>query len=343
MTDPMKVFASCVRGSLIASPGREILAIDYSGIESRLTAWVFNERWKLAAFRAQDDKTGPDSYKLAYSKLFQIPVDAVRDAQRQIGKVLELSMGFEGGVMAFVTMAATYNIDLNELTEAVWPILPPELIDDARWSWEWAQKRGATGGLPERTYLVCECLKRLWRAAHPAHRQGWKDMKEASVQAVLNPGTAYAISTKKIIFKKVGDFLYMRLPSGRKIAYYKPEVVQPKPITTPDGKTKIPDPVLYYWGVDTDSRRWMRVATYGGRMTQNFAEGIARDLLVNGLQNLEAAGYPVLGSVHDEGLFEPEEGHGSFEEAKKLFLAAPEWAAGLPLNAAGFRAKRYRK
>lgn len=343
MTDPMKVFASCVRGSLIASPGREILAIDYSGIESRLTAWVFNERWKLAAFRAQDDKTGPDSYKLAYSKLFQIPVDAVRDAQRQIGKVLELSMGFEGGVMAFVTMAATYNIDLNELTEAVWPILPPELIDDARWSWEWAQKRGATGGLPERTYLVCECLKRLWRAAHPAHRQGWKDMKEASVQAVLNPGTAYAISTKKIIFKKVDQWLYMRLPSGRRIAYFRPEVVQPKPITTPEGKTKIPDPVLYYWGVDTDSRRWMRVATYGGRMTQNFAEGIARDLLVCGLQNLEGAGYPVIGSVHDEGLFEPEEGHGSFEEAKKLFLAAPSWAAGLPLNAAGFRAKRYRK
>ena len=110
-----------------------------------------------------------------------------------------------------------------------------------------------------------------------------------------------------------------------------------------NGKEKIPDPVLYYWGVDTETRRWQRVATYGGRLTQNFAEGIARDLLVNGLQNLEAAGYPPIGSVHDEGLFEPAETHGSFEEAKKLFLTAPKWSAGLPLNAAGFRSKRYRK
>ena len=76
---------------------------------------------------------------------------------------------------------------------------------------------------------------------------------------------------------------------------------------------------------------------------QNFAEGIARDLLVNGLQNLETAGYNPIGSVHDEGLFEPAKNHGSFEEAKKLFLAAPAWSAGLPLNAAGFRGPRYRK
>lgn len=341
--DPMKVFASCTRGSLIASPGREILAIDYSGIESRLTAWVFNEVWKLKAFRAQDDKTGPDTYKLAYARLFQEDVADVKDWQRQIGKVLELSMGFEGGVMAFVTMASTYNMDLIELADRAWPILPPDVLEDSRWSWDWAIKRGQTGGLPEKVYLVCECLKRLWRAAHPAHKVGWKEMKTAAIQAVRDPGTAYAISTKKIMFKTVDQWLYMRLPSGRRIAYFRPEVVQPKPQKRDNGKEFIPDPVLYYWGVDTDSRRWMRVATYGGRQTQNFAEGIARDLLVCGLQNLEAAGYPVLGSVHDEGLFEPGEDHGSFEEAKKLFLAAPSWAAGLPLNAAGFRAKRYRK
>lgn len=215
--------------------------------------------------------------------------------------------------------------------------------ESAEWSLEWAKSKKLVGELTDKVYIACDGLKRLWRFAHPAHVQGWKDMKSAAIQAVQNPGTAYALPSKLIMFKKVDQWLYMRLPSGRKIAYFRPEVKQPKPIELPSGKVKIPDPVLYYWGVDTETRRWMRVATYGGRQTQNFAEGIARDLLVTGLFNLEDAGYPPLGSVHDEGIFEPEETHGSFEEAKKLFLAAPAWSAGLPLNAAGFRAKRYKK
>lgn len=341
--DPMKVFASCVRGALVAAPGHDILAIDYSGIESRLTAWVFDEKWKLAAFRAQDAKTGPDTYKLAYSRLFLVPVEDVKDWQRQIGKVLELSMGFEGGVMAFTTMAATYNMDLNALADVVYPILPQDVKESAEWIWRLVESKGRTGGLSEKVYVSCEGLKKLWRAAHPAHAAGWKNMRDAAIAAVRNPGTAYALPSKLIAFKMVKDFLYMRLPSGRKLAYYKPEVVQPKPVKQANGKEKIPDPVLYYWGVDTETRRWMRVATYGGRLTQNFAEGIARDLLVNGMSGLENAGARVVGSIHDEVVCEPAKDWLSFDEAKAIFVNAPKWAAGLPLNCAGFRGPRYRK
>lgn len=341
--DPMKVFASCVRGALVAAPGHDILAIDYSGIESRLTAWVFDEKWKLAAFRAQDAKTGPDTYKLAYSRLFLVPVEDVKDWQRQIGKVLELSMGFEGGVMAFTTMAATYNMDLNALADVVYPILPQDVKESAEWIWRLVESKGRTGGLSEKVYVSCEGLKKLWRAAHPAHAAGWKNMRDAAIAAVRNPGTAYALPSKLIMFKMVDRWLYMRLPSGRKLAYYKPEVVQPKPIKLENGKEKIPDPVLYYWGVDTETRRWMRVGTYGGRLTQNFAEGIARDLLVNGMSGLENAGARVVGSIHDEVVCEPAKDWLSFDEAKAIFVNAPKWAAGLPLNCAGFRGPRYRK
>lgn len=341
--DPMKVFASCVRGALVAAPGHDILAIDYSGIESRLTAWIFNEVWKLAAFRAQDAKTGPDTYKLAYSRLFLVPVEDVKDWQRQIGKALELSMGFEGGVMAFTTMAATYNMDLNKLADVVYPILPQDVKESAEWIWRLVESKGRTGGLSEKVYVSCEGLKKLWRADHPAHVAGWKNMRDAAIAAVRNPGTAYALPSKLIAFKMVDQWLYMRLPSGRKIAYYKPEVVQPKSIKLENGKEKIPDPVLYYWGVDTETRRWQRVATYGGRLTQNFAEGIARDLLVNGMFGLENAGARVVGSIHDEVVCEPPKDWLSFDEAKAIFVNAPKWSAGLPLNAAGFRSKRYRK
>jgi len=85
--DPMKVAASCVRSVFVASPGKDLLFPDYAGIESRVNAWLFGEEWKLEAFRAQDAGTGPDTYKLAYARAFQVAIDKVTKSQRQIGKV----------------------------------------------------------------------------------------------------------------------------------------------------------------------------------------------------------------------------------------------------------------
>ncbi len=96
-------------------------------------------------------------------------------------------------------------------------------------------------------------------------------------------------------------------------------------------------------GVHTYTRQWCRVDTYGGKTLQNAAEGIARDLLVNGLFELERGGYPPVGSVHDEGITEPKIGHGSLAEAIALFTKPLAWAEGLPVKAKGFRAPRYKK
>ena len=134
--------------------------------------------------------------------------------------------------------------------------------------------------------------------------------------------------------KVVGRWLYMRLPSGRKIAYLDPELG----VSSHDGKD-----CVTYMGTDTDSRRWMRIDGYGGRWLQNACEGIGRDLLVNGLLNMEKAGYETIMSVHDEGVFEVDEGFGSDEEAMRLMTLSLKWAIGLPVKCEGWRAKRYRK
>lgn len=344
-TDPMKVFASCTRGMVVAPKGQVLQALDFAGVESRWVAWIYDELWELEAFRRADRKEGPDNYRVQYGALFDMRAEDVDAEQRQLGKVVVLAFSFEGGANACVTACETYHIDLEALAQAALPSLPEKARESAEWMWiNWELKHGRPTGLPHHQYIACEGLKQLWRAAHPATVKGWQDTADAAKLAVLNPGKVYAIPNKRIMFKIDRDWLCMRLPSGRKIWYFKPEVhldgkVVPAGTEIEDLKTVN----LTYMGTDTKTRRWMRVSTYGGKLTQNGAEGGCSDLLRNGMVLLEEAGYDLTMTVHDEGTMEIDEDFGSLEEATKLFTRKPSWAGDLPLAADGFREPRYKK
>lgn len=347
-TDPIKVAASCVRSVLVSAPGKDLLFPDYAGIEARFNAWLFGEEWKLKAFREFDKGIGPDSYVAVYSKFFGIAVEEVTKKKRQVGKVVDLACGYEGGVGAFVTMADTYGLDLAELTDAVYHTLAPDVRETSEWMWE---NYGKGGELPHDVYVACDGLKQMWRQAHPMIRQGWKDLKDAGEKAVASPGKAFSIPNGRVAFKVVEhkgrSWLYMKLPSGRLLAYYNPRWIPPKTIVVRnkfgvDEEREIPGE-LRYWGIDTKTRRWMEVSSYGGRWCENVVQAGSRDLLTHGLHGLEAAGYPVVGTVHDEAILEVREGFGSVEHAGSIMCDLPAWASGLPVAVEGQRAKRYRK
>jgi DNA polymerase len=88
---------------------------DLSSIEGRALAWLARESWKLTAYAEVDAGMGYDMYVLTYARTFNEEASGVTKYQRQLGKVLELALGYAGGVGAFLTFAHGYNIDLNEI------------------------------------------------------------------------------------------------------------------------------------------------------------------------------------------------------------------------------------
>lgn len=339
--DPMKVFGTCVRGALMAPEGKELVFPDFAGVEARWNAWMFDEKWKLSAYKAYDAGIGANLYCVVYGQCFGVDPESPEGlAGKQQGKVLDLSMGYEGGVGAFVKMAGTYRIDLRDMAEKTYPTLPRDVLEESVDAYHYAAEQGRLYELPEKVWITAEGLKRLWRRAHPRITSGWKDLKAAAHKAVENPGVVYKIPNGRIMFKVEGDWLAMRLPSGRKLYYYKPEMHYPR--STPNNSN--PQPVLYYMGMNTVTRKWGRTSTYGGKVCENETQAGCRDLLTRAKRRLivRAPG-TLIGSVHDEPILETLPGQITDAEITEDMCDEQTWDEGLPLAVEIHRGKRYRK
>ena len=322
--DVMALTSSAIRGVIVAPPGKKLVVADLANIEGRGVAWLAGEQWKLEAFREYDAGTGPDLYKLAYAKAFN--VSEVSKDQRQIGKVMELMLGYEGGVGAFLTGAATYGIDLDAMAEAAWPSIPEEVKREAEDFRQW--RKGEQFGLADKTFVVCDSLKRLWRAAHPEIATWWGELQEAARRAILSPGCD--IPARKVKFRRDGAWLRAILPSGRSLCY---------PAAQVDERGKVS-----YMGMNQYSRKWQRLKTYGGKLAENITQAVSRDVLASSMAPIEAAGYEIVLTVHDEIIAEaPDSASWNSKGLAALMSVNPPWAQGLPLAAAGFEAYRYRK
>lgn len=321
--------ANAVRGCIVAPPGRKLVVADLSNIEGRGLAYLAGERWKLRAFADFDAGVGEDLYKVAYGRSFNIDPKEATGQKRQIGKVMELGLGYEGGVAAFLTFAAVYNMDLDQLAEAVYATAPREALSDAQGMWQWAQKKRRTLGLSERVYVACEVLKRAWRDAHPMTCALWKAAGDSVRAAIANPGVTFDIGPH-LKARRDGAWLRIRLPSGRYLCYINPAVDDDGQIT--------------YFGVNPYTRQWGRIKTYGGKLVENATQAFARDVLAYNMPSIEQAGYEIVLSVHDELLTEtPDDARYSADELGRMMATAPDWARGIPLAAAGFETLRYRK
>jgi DNA polymerase bacteriophage-type len=346
--DPMKVAGSCIRGCLVAIGGSDLVFPDFSGIEDRVNLWFFDELVMLAAYRAYDAKKGRHPYSITVCQMLGIDLKTFsdEDPRRQIGKVTRLQLGYEGGVSAFVSAAENYGIDLEEMAKIVIPLLPDEALDHAKWMRDNHPNSQVSGDVE----TACNGLKFMYRQQQPKITQGWKLLKEAAERAVEFPGVVHVLPNKKIAFKtedyKGRRWLSMRLPSGRKIKYYNPTWTGPtvKDIWLNGEKVeKVVPGFMEYWGVDTYTRQWMKLQTYGGKLDENADQGFSRDLLCNSMLALDSRGYSIVGSEHDKAILEVPKSFGSVDEIKRLMVTQPDYTAGLPLATDGKRVPRYGK
>ncbi|MDI1263897.1 MAG: hypothetical protein PS018_11630 [bacterium] len=370
---PLHLISDALRSFIWAAPGHELVVADYSGIEGAVAAWFAGEQWKVdAMFDLIRDPSLPDLYRRSAAGIFNTTTDLLtkKDPRRQVGKVSELSLQFQGGVGAFRSMARNYSLKMDPVYDPVWEVATEDRRAAAEKRYEQCVARGdpVTGLLTRRAWIAGELIKVGWRATHPAICTAWKLLETAIREAIESPGKQ--VSVLKCTYLVARGFLWCRLPSGRCLAYGKPRLsqqvwVRHKNVATGAwyddseamerqhaeslaniGLLKIEGPAkptATALGVDSVTKRFSRFALYGGLAFENIVQAIARDLLANGIKLAEANGYPVIGHVHDEILTELPRGQGDLDFFTDLICRLPGWAQALPLSASGFVGKRYRK
>lgn len=172
-------------------------------------------------------------------------------------------------------------------------------------------------------------LVNQWRASNPHITKFWWDVDAAAVKAVKE---RTSISYKNLCFTYRSGILFVTLPSGRNLSYIKPRMTQ----------NRFGRESLSYEGVG-ESKKWMRIETYGPKLVENIVQATARDLLALAMLRLRDAGYEIVMHIHDEAVLEVPDGVSSVDEVCRMMSVAPDWAAGLPLRADGYECPFYKK
>jgi DNA polymerase len=174
-----------------------------------------------------------------------------------------------------------------------------------------------------------------WREKNPAITSLWRNL-EGCAKKALRTGQTVTSKHKGLEFAYDGRALTIKLPSGRKLFYWEPTL----------GTNKYGSEAIKYRGTDQQTGQWAWVDTYGGKLTENVVQAIARDILANSLQRLERNEFKTVMHVHDEAACEVPLDKSPAKDLEKIcnIMGSPiSWAEGLPLKAEGYITPFYKK
>lgn len=176
-------------------------------------------------------------------------------------------------------------------------------------------------------------LVKQWRATNPKIVKFWYDTEAAVIKAIEERTTVKITNNLKAIYKS--GMLFLELPSGRRLAFVKPAVVDHNKWP---GKKKI-----IFQDVDSKTYQWKEMDTYGGKLVENIVQATARDCLAHSMLTLDAADYKIVMHVHDEVVIEIEKNRNELEKITDIMGQEIPWAKGLPLRADGYECEYYMK
>lgn len=316
---PLGYLSTSMRGFIKAPKGKKIVSGDYAQIEARVLVWLARCMWVMEAFARGDDvytrfaadhmyRSEMGSYEACMEwsdKAGKYVVKKRWVPNRQKAKSAQLGCGFQVSGRGFV--AYCDNIDLV-LTE-----------DEANQ------------------------IVKAYRGAHPEiadYNVGlWARVEQAAIIATGDEGRVVELANTGVTFHvhrldTERYWLICTLPSGRHIAYYRPKIR----IGSRFGRTK----EILSFRTEWNGKSY-REDTYGGKLVENIVQGTARDVCGVGALNAEAAGYPVIGLVHDEVITLPDRDFGSHQDLCAHMCRLPAWITDLPVEADGGTMVRYGK
>ena len=177
-----------------------------------------------------------------------------------------------------------------------------------------------------------------WRAESPKIVRMWRDCQDAAVSVIRGKQPKRVLRSLQgtEFYVKLVDgtpVLFIQLPSGRPIAYWDPKVMD-----TEMG------PRITYMTQNQTTRKWERCETYGGKLTENIVQSVARDCLAEKMKLLESMGYPIVFHVHDELILDvPREDKEAAALVDRIMGEPIDWAPGLPLKGGTYECDFYRK
>lgn len=297
---PMQLYASALRGCIVARKNKFLSVGDFSTIEVRVLFWLADHEEGLQMFRDGKDlyiDMAARIYDLSAKKILK-EYKAGNINKRQLGKQTVLGAGFGIGVNGkkFQLTAKTYGLDI-----------PIEL----------AQKAILT-----------------YRKLHAPIPKLWTRLENDAIKAVLNPDMSFCSGRVNWQMTKCKNWLTCTLPIGRKLHYYKPQLAAVETLYGPKYE-------LSHMAMDSYTKQYKRKKVWGGVLTENLVQAIARDLLYCAVDRaVFDGGMSVVLMVHDEIVCEANE---SDESLKYHMEIVPNWGSGLPVKAETFKALRYKK
>lgn len=307
----MDAIADSLRGMIVAEPGNDLAAVDFSAIEARVLAWLAGQESVLDIFR-----THGKIYEHAAAGIYHVPMERVTKDQRQIGKVAVLALGYGGGVGAFQSMARVYGVKV-----------PDAEADEIKSAWR----------------AVHPAIVSYW---YDLERAAIRALTDGGVQAVGPRGREVKfrkagsflwlqLPSKRVLCYPYPELRIVDTPWGeqKEALTYMTELDS----TTRKklGNKVLPDP--------NANGNWCRISTYGGSLAENVTQAVARDLLACAILRLEQRGIKIVMHCHDEIVAEVNSGSSRAGEIEQLMCELPSWAEGLPVSAEGWQRPRYGK